>query len=106
MSKQKPGGHASALTWLAPCVQMWEMALVTPQVVAYRTIRIVSGGWPPNARDRLEYTRMVTEKVNAFGQVATAMLALSPGTGIAAMSGVIEPLHRKVLANHHRLSRR
>lgn len=105
MAKRDPVSLASPRTWLSPWVQMCEMAVVAPQVVTYRTIRIVTGGWPPNRRDRLEYARMVTEKVNALGQVSTAVLKARPGTGVAAMSGAIEPLHRKVLANHRRLSR-
>jgi hypothetical protein len=33
---------------------------------------MMSGGWPPNPRDRREYARMVQEKVEAFAQAATA----------------------------------
>ena len=80
--------------------------MVAPQVVAYRTARILSGGWPPTARDRQEYTRMVTEKADALGQVATAMLALSTGAGPQAMTRTIESMHRKMMANHRRLSGR
>jgi hypothetical protein len=105
MSKRESGASASALGWLVPWVQVCEMAWVGPQVIAYRTVRLVSGGWPPTARAWLEYNRMVTEKVNAFGQVGRVVLTTSPGTGLAAVSAAIEPLHRVVLANRRRLSR-
>ncbi len=98
--------EASARVWLAPCVQMCEMAFVAPQVVAYRTSRMVAGGWPPTARERREYTRMVTEKVEAVGQVAGAMVAFSAGAGPTPLITTIDSLHRKVMANHRRLSGR
>ena len=47
-------------------MQICEIAGTAPLVIGYRTARMLTGGWPPSARDRQEYTRMWQEKVEAF----------------------------------------
>ena len=95
----------SGLTGTSTWLQICEIALVAPQVVAYRSARIVTGGWPPSARDRLEYKRMVTEKIKAMGQISAAVLSASTGGGVGALKAPIGPMHRKILANRRRPSR-
>ena len=102
------GAHVRArgLTgWVTPYLKVCEMTLVAPQVVAYRTARIVSGGWPPSTRDVRENTRMVTEKIDACGQMVTAVLAFSSGAGPASSPGPSTRCTGRVKANHRRLSR-
>lgn len=83
---------------------MVEIAWSAPVVIAYRTARMVTGGWPPSARDRREYTRMVWEKAEAFGQAAAA--AATPAKDTAtALGDVLAPVHRRVAANRRRLTR-
>jgi hypothetical protein len=62
----------SATDWIAPWMQLCEIACTAPLVIGYRTARLLTGGWPPSARDRREYTRMWQEKVEAFAQAAMA----------------------------------
>jgi hypothetical protein len=66
---------------------------------------MLSGGWPPNARDRREYTRMVQEKVEAFSQAAAAAVTTPPKDTAEAVGNVLRPVHRRVVANRRRLSR-
>jgi len=42
-------------------MQLVEISWSVPVVISYRTARMVTGGWPPSARDRRELTRMVQE---------------------------------------------
>ena len=69
----------SATDWIAPWMQMCEIACTAPLVIGYRTARTLTGGWPPSARDRREYTRMWQEKVEAFTQAAMAAATSAPG---------------------------
>lgn len=48
--------------------QYAELAFAAPQVIAHRTARMAAAGATPNARDAAEFTRMFTEKTNAFTQ--------------------------------------
>jgi hypothetical protein len=84
---------------------MVEIAWSAPLVVGYRTVRLVSGGWPPSARDRREYVRMLQEKVEAFGQAASAAVTAPPRDAARAAGSVLAPVHRRVVANRRRLSR-
>ncbi|HEX9275870.1 MAG TPA: polyhydroxyalkanoate granule-associated phasin [Casimicrobiaceae bacterium] len=52
-----------------------ELALVAPQVVALRTFGALASGANPTARDRREWTRMGTEKTDAFAHSIAAMNA-------------------------------
>ena len=68
------------------------------------TARMLTGGWPPSARDRREYTRMWQEKVEAFTQAAMAAATAAPGP--VAAGRALTPVHRRVRGNARRLSRR
>src|ERR1700754_4328937 len=87
----------SATDWIAPWMQVCEIAATAPLVIGYRTVRMLSGGWPPSARDRREYTRMWQEKVEAFAQAATAAATAAPGP--AAGGRALAPLRRRVRGN-------
>lgn len=86
-------------------MQLVEIAWSAPLVIGYRTARMVTGGWPPSARDRREYTRMVQEKTEAFGQAAFAAVTTPPRDTATALGNVLAPVHRRVVANRRRLSR-
>lgn len=58
-----------------PWMQMWEIAVAAPKVMAHRTARMVQSGPTPLAADRRELTRMTQEKFEAFGESASAMAA-------------------------------
>lgn len=53
--------------------QATDLAVAAPQVVAYRLARMAAAGPNPSARDRREFTRMVSEKQTAFQQSWSAM---------------------------------
>ncbi len=94
MASRRPAIPGTA--WLRPWLQLVEISWSAPVVIGYRTARMLTGGWPPSARDRREYSRMVQEKVDAFGQAAVAAMS-SP-------AGALTPVHRRVVANRRRLS--
>ena len=50
-----------------------ELAMAAPQVVATRTARMIAAGVNPGAVDREEFSRMGTEKVQAFWESMFAM---------------------------------
>ena len=82
-----------ATDWIAPWMQMCEIACTAPLVIGYRTARTLTGGWPPSARDRREYTRMWQEKVEAFTQAGMAAATAAPGPvaagrALAGLSGL------------------
>ena len=93
----------SATDWIAPWMQMCEIACTAPLVIWYRTARMLTGGWPPSARDRREYTRMWQEKVEAFTQAAMAAATAAPGP--VAAGRALAPVRRRVRGNARRLSR-
>ena len=82
---------------------MCEIACTAPLVIGYRTGRMLTGGWPPSARDRQEYTRMWQEKIEAFMQAATAAATAPPGP--VAAGRALAPVRRRVRGNAQRLSR-
>ena len=94
----------SATDWIGPWMQMCEIACTAPLVIGYRTARMLTGGWPPSARDRREYTRMWQEKVEAFTQAVMAAATAAPGP--LAAGRALTPVHRRVRGNARRLSRR
>ena len=51
-----------------------ELAIAAPQVVAIRTARMLAAGAHPGPADRVEFSRMHTEKAQAFWE---SMLAMS-----------------------------
>lgn len=61
------------------------IAVAAPQVVAHRLTRMAVAGPNPSARDRREFTRMVTEKQAAFQQSWAAMGLQSMVAGQALM---------------------
>jgi len=93
----------SATDWIAPWMQMCEIAYTAPLVIGYRTARILTGEWPPSARDRREYTRMWQEKVVAFTRAATTAATAPPGPVTAGR--ILTPVLRRVRSNAQRLSR-
>ncbi|MBS1693039.1 MAG: hypothetical protein JST91_12540 [Actinobacteria bacterium] len=93
----------SPTDWATPWIQLCEIACTAPVVIGYRTARMLTGGWPPNARDRREYRRMWQEKVQAFTQAAMAAATAPPGPVAAARA--LTPVRRRVRHNARRLSR-
>lgn len=103
--KDVTNGTFPGAKWVRPWMQLAEITWSAPMVIAYRTARMVSGGWPPSARDRREYARMVQEKAEAFGQAAMAALTTPPKDTAKVLGNVVAPVHRRVVANRRRLSR-
>lgn len=66
---RKRSTDAVTLTKLA------EVAIAAPQVVAMRTARMLAAGANPGSADRAEFSRMHTEKVQAFWQSMVGMAA-------------------------------
>ena len=52
--------------WVRPWLQVAEIAVSAPVVIGIRTVGMVRGGWPPSAKARREYSRMVREKVEGY----------------------------------------
>jgi hypothetical protein len=100
-----PSGSLPGAGWVRPWWQLVEIAWSAPVVIGYRTARLLTGGWPPSVRDRREYTRMVQEKVEAFGHVAVVAVTTPPKDTARAVGSMIAPVHRLVVANRRRLSR-
>ena len=110
-------------------IQLAELGVAIPQVVAHRLTRIALSNPTPSARDRREFTGMVVEKQVAVFQAWTAIaletwrwqqsFAMSLLTGATARQhhatarsaadrmagGAIGPFHRKAVANAKRLAR-
>lgn len=91
--------------WVRPWVQLVEIAWSAPVVIAYRTVGMVTGGWPPSPQARREYTRMVQEKVEGFTQAAVVAVTTPPKDTARVVGDVLAPVHRRVVANRRRLSR-
>ncbi len=87
--------------WIKAC----EIAWAAPQVITYRMMRMMWGGWPPSARDRREYSRMGQEKADAFTQSMMAGAMAWPLAGAAVFEKMLVPVHRRVTANNRRLAR-
>lgn len=104
-TKRKANGSIPGAGWVRPWLQLVEIAWSAPLVIGFRTARMVTGGWPPSARDRREYTRMVQEKAEAVGQIAYAAVTTPPKDTARAVGNILSPVHRRVVANRRRLSR-
>jgi hypothetical protein len=89
--------------WVRPWVQIAEIAFSAPVVIAYRTARLATGGWPPSAQDRQEYTRMVQEKAQAFGQAALAAVTTPPKDTAKVVGNALAPIRKQVVGNRRRL---
>jgi hypothetical protein len=110
------------LTFWRDAARAWEIALTAPQVIALRSARLAAAGATPSRRDMNECARMGAEKWQAFNQAWAAMAmeawlyplvlasALARGRSALPMPNLygrgLAPVHRKVRANHRRLSRR
>lgn len=103
-TRTHPYAALSGLDWRT-WLQAWEIAVAAPQVMAYRTARMMWGGWPPSARDQTEYTRMVQEKGEALIESWTAATLAWYAGGGTALQQSLRPVHRKVTANRRRLAR-
>lgn len=115
-------------------LQLVELGLAVPQVVAHRVARLMLASPRPSARDRREFRRMGDEKLLAFGQswlamatqaalvqqqFATALMGAwlwpwrggtAPATawwevGLTLLRHGLAPVHRRALANARRLRR-
>lgn len=80
-----------------------EIATTAPLVIGYRTSRMLTSGWPPNARDRREYSRMWQEKIEVFAEAAMAAATAPPGP--VAAERALNLVRRRVRSNARRLSR-
>ena len=101
-----PFPTALGLEWIPAWIKSWEIAWAAPQVMTYRMMRMMWGGWPPNARDRREYTRMGQEKADAFTQSVMAGAMAWPTVSAVAFEKMLAPVHSAVTSNNRRLSRR
>jgi hypothetical protein len=110
-----------------------EIAWASPQVVALRTLQMMTADWPPSPRDQSEFARMGSEKVDAFQaswqamseQAARTHAALAAdwwrctawpwqaidvgalqNAALAILDQGIAPVHAEATGNLQRLSRR
>lgn len=104
-TRHRSPASPTGMDWIPYWTKVAEIAWAAPQVIAYRMFRLMSGGWPPDARDRREYRRMGQEKAEAFSQAWMAAAMAWPLTGVAVLEKSLAPVHRTVTANRRRLSR-
>ena len=64
-----------------------ELGAAVPAVIAMRTARMLAAGATPTARDRREMSRMVSEKVDAFGRSWWTMAARQQQVAFEAWLG-------------------
>ncbi|MBP2367336.1 hypothetical protein [Pseudonocardia parietis] len=93
----------SATDWVRPWLQLTEIAVTAPWVIGYRTVALLSGGVPPGAAARREYTRMWTEKIEAFTRAGVVAATTVPGP--AAAGRALTPVRDRVRRNARRLAR-
>lgn len=110
-------------------VQLAELSVAAPQVIAHRLTRMALSNPATHARDHKEFTGMVMEKQVALLQAGMAMwleaarwqqtLFMSMLTGASALQhhaaarsaaariagSALDPFHRKAVANAKRLAR-
>jgi len=114
---------APALLWADLARQSTEMLLASGQVVAARSARLAQAGPRPGARDRREFVRMGTEKLQAAGEsawAAAARMQSAPfqaamrnwqqgwaawGAWASLGQAALQPFHGAATANARRLSR-
>jgi hypothetical protein len=121
-SKRKRRGTVAA-------VKLAELGFAAPQVIAHRLARMALAGPTISARDRKEFTGMVTEKQAAVAQAWVGMFAegvrLQQQFALSLLTGAtprthapraksaasriasagLAPIHRKAVANAKRLAR-
>ena len=90
--------------WVRPWLQLVEISVSTPIVIGYRVTRLVAGGWPPDAKERRELRRMVSEKASAFGRTGWLAVTTPPTDTARYVGTVLGPVHRGVSANRRRLT--
>jgi hypothetical protein len=105
-AQRRNSGSMPGAEWARAWTQLVEITWSAPMVIGYRTGQMLVGGWPPSARDRREYTRMWREKAEAFGQAYVAALTTPPQDAARVVAQVVAPVHRRVVSNRRRLSRR
>ena len=71
-STSKTFGNPLA-AWTQLAWKLGEMSVASAQVIAHRSARMAAAGPVPDARDRKEFTRMGTEKVEAATASARAL---------------------------------
>jgi hypothetical protein len=104
MTSQRTASSLPGAQWVRPWMQLVEISFSVPIVIGYRTARLVAGGWPPDARERRDLVRMVSEKAGAFGQAAVAAVTTPPKDTAKAVGNVVAPFHRAVVGNRRRLT--
>ena len=110
-----------AMLWFDLALKTWEMLLASSHVIGERTQRMARAGHNPSARDRTEFTRMGSEKVQAATESGLAVATRLATTNYAAMSSfgrqwmaamnesarlasaALAPVHRTATANSRRL---
>jgi hypothetical protein len=102
-TKRTAASSIPGAKWVRPWWQLVEITFSVPVVIGYRTVRMVAGGWPPDARERREMTRMVSEKAEAFGKAAVAAVVNPPKDTATALGNVLAPVHKTVSSNRRRL---
>jgi hypothetical protein len=105
-AQRRNTGSMPGAEWVRAWTQLLEITWSAPVVISYRSGLMLMGGWPPSARDRREYTRMWREKAEVFGQAYLAALTTPPQDAARMAARVVGPVHRRVVANRRRLSRR
>lgn len=110
------------MAWLQFAMKSGEMMFASGQVIDTRLRRIASAGHNPGPRDRAEFMRMGTEKLQAGGESMMAVTQLMmrmwqpwfAGRGslprlshdTARLAGAaLQPVHRAATANARRLAK-
>jgi hypothetical protein len=95
--------------WWQLGLKTWEMLTASGQVIGHRVTRMAVAGPKPSARDRREFTRMGSEKLQAAGQSGWAMAAQMQTawwrSWMQLMLAGLAPVHRTATANARRLGR-
>jgi hypothetical protein len=94
------------MSWLACWIKACEIAWTAPLVIGNRTLRMMAGGWPPNAREQRELRRMTEEKAAAFWEASLAAAKVWPAITASGVEATLAPVHRRVVANNRRLGKR
>lgn len=94
----------TGLEWIPYWTKLVEVAWFAPQVMAYRMAGMWSGSG--TAKGRRENTRMVQEKSEAFAEALLAVWTGRPCLAARTFEQALAPVHRRVVANNRRLSRR
>jgi hypothetical protein len=87
-----------------PWLDAMKFGFEVQSVVTLRLLKIAAGGAEGNA----EFTKMVTEKVEALADAQTAgAVALAQGRSLkVASKHLMAPIKRRVRANHRRLKKK